>query len=139
MTGSLLAFDPAFLLNIFFALLAIMFMITVHELGHYLAGKLLGFKINEFSIGMGPKLFSKKVGAGKKKKRRKFRRAPRKQTKSFTKRKRKTCLGTRIPTKKYFPYVQYLSADIVRLRERMRKPILRVRKNRKKTESILTG
>lgn len=68
MTGSLLAFDPAFLLNIFFALLAIMFMITVHELGHYLAGKLLGFKINEFSIGMGPKLFSKKVGAGKKKK-----------------------------------------------------------------------
>lgn len=68
MTGSLLSFDPAFLLNIFFALLAIMFMITVHELGHYLAGKLLGFKINEFSIGMGPKLFSKKVGAGKKKK-----------------------------------------------------------------------
>lgn len=68
MTGSLLAFDPAFLLNIFFALLAIMFMITVHELGHYIAGKLLGFKINEFSIGMGPKLFSKKVGAGKKKK-----------------------------------------------------------------------
>lgn len=68
MIGSLLAFDPAFLLNIFFALLAIMFMITVHELGHYLAGKLLGFKINEFSIGMGPKLFSKKVGAGKKKK-----------------------------------------------------------------------
>lgn len=73
MTGSLLAFDPAFLLNIFFALLAIMFMITVHELGHYLAGKLLGFKINEFSIGMGPKLFSKKVGAGKKKKKTEFR------------------------------------------------------------------
>lgn len=38
-----------------------MFMITVHELGHYIAGRILGFKINEFSIGMGPKIFSKKL------------------------------------------------------------------------------
>jgi len=35
-------------------------MITIHELGHYLAGKWLGFNINEFAIGFGPKLFSKK-------------------------------------------------------------------------------
>ncbi len=34
-------------------------LILVHELGHFITGRLLGFKINEFSIGMGPKLFSK--------------------------------------------------------------------------------
>ncbi len=31
----------------------------VHELGHYLAGRALGFSILEFSIGMGPKLLKK--------------------------------------------------------------------------------
>ncbi len=47
------------------ALLALMAMIVVHELGHYTAGKLLGFKIDEFAIGFGPKIFkhkSKKTG-----------------------------------------------------------------------------
>ena len=47
------------------ALLALMVMIVVHELGHYTAGKLLGFKIDEFSIGFGPKIFkhtNKKTG-----------------------------------------------------------------------------
>ena len=34
-------------------------MIVIHELGHYVAGKILKFKINEFSVGFGPKLFSK--------------------------------------------------------------------------------
>lgn len=34
-------------------------LILVHELGHFIAGRILGFKINEFSIGMGPKIFSK--------------------------------------------------------------------------------
>ena len=42
------------------ALLALMAMIVVHELGHYTAGKLLGFKIDEFSIGFGPALFKRK-------------------------------------------------------------------------------
>ena len=32
-------------------------MITVHEFGHYVAGKIFKFKINEFAIGFGPKLF----------------------------------------------------------------------------------
>ena len=36
---------------ILLGLLALMFMVVVHELGHYLAGKALGFKINEFAIG----------------------------------------------------------------------------------------
>ena len=47
------------------AVLILCFMIAVHELGHYLAGKLLGFKINEFAIGMGKILFkrtNKKTG-----------------------------------------------------------------------------
>ena len=47
------------------AILILLAMITVHEFGHYLAGKALKFKINEFAIGFGPKLFrrvSKKSG-----------------------------------------------------------------------------
>ena len=47
------------------AILILLVMITVHEFGHYLAGKLFRFKINEFSIGFGPALFkhrSKKSG-----------------------------------------------------------------------------
>ena len=50
---------------ILLALLALMFMVIVHELGHYLAGKILGFKILEFSIGFGPAIFkrtNKKTG-----------------------------------------------------------------------------
>lgn len=43
------------------ALLALMVMIIVHELGHYTAGKLLGFKIDEFAIGFGPAIFKRKI------------------------------------------------------------------------------
>ncbi len=42
------------------ALLALMLMIVVHELGHYTAGRLLGFKIDEFAIGFGPAIFKRK-------------------------------------------------------------------------------
>lgn len=42
------------------AVLALMLMIVIHESGHYLAGKLLGFKIDEFSIGFGPAIFQRK-------------------------------------------------------------------------------
>jgi regulator of sigma E protease len=57
-----------FLSNVFYiivALAALLFMVTIHELGHYTAGKLLKFKINEFAIGFGRPLFkrvSKKSG-----------------------------------------------------------------------------
>lgn len=44
---------------IIIAILMLGLLILVHELGHFITGRLLGFKINEFSIGMGPKLFSK--------------------------------------------------------------------------------
>lgn len=38
------------------ALCCLMFMVVVHEFGHYLAGKILGFKITEFAIGFGPRI-----------------------------------------------------------------------------------
>lgn len=47
------------------AILSLMLMVIIHELGHYLAGKALGFKILEFSIGFGPPIFkrtNKKTG-----------------------------------------------------------------------------
>ena len=44
---------------IILGLLMLMFMVVVHELGHYTAGKLLGFKINEFGIGFGPAIFKR--------------------------------------------------------------------------------
>ncbi len=46
--------------SILLAILILLVMITVHEFGHYLAGKLFHFKINEFSIGFGPALFKRK-------------------------------------------------------------------------------
>lgn len=52
-------------LTILIALLAFGFLIFVHELGHYIAARLTGIKVYEFSIGMGPKLIwydSKKTG-----------------------------------------------------------------------------
>ena len=49
-------------MNIFVTILLAIFcfgiIIFVHELGHFLVAKLFKFKVNEFSIGMGPKLFS---------------------------------------------------------------------------------
>jgi regulator of sigma E protease len=43
----------------------LMFMITIHELGHYLAAKMLNFRVNEFAIGFGKPIFkrvNKKTG-----------------------------------------------------------------------------
>ena len=47
------------ILYIIIALLILLLMILIHEFGHYIVGKILKFKINEFSIGFGPKIFSK--------------------------------------------------------------------------------
>lgn len=41
------------------ALLILLFMITVHEFGHYIVAKIFDFRVNEFSIGMGPALYKK--------------------------------------------------------------------------------
>ena len=54
------------ILYIFLAICVLLFMITVHEFGHYTAGKLLKFKINEFSIGFGKAIFSRTKKNGEK-------------------------------------------------------------------------
>ena len=51
-------------LYILLAIVILLFMIMIHETGHYLAGKILKFKIEEYSIGFGPKIFSKKLKSG---------------------------------------------------------------------------
>ncbi len=53
------------LLTIVIALLVFGFLIFIHEFGHYIFARIFKVKINEFSIGMGPKLVwydSKKTG-----------------------------------------------------------------------------
>lgn len=50
--------------RVLLAFVILMFMILIHETGHYLSGKLLKFKINEFAVGMGPKILSKKKKNG---------------------------------------------------------------------------
>lgn len=53
----LLSVSASVIGSVLLAILILLAMITVHEFGHYLAGKALKFKINEFAIGFGPKLF----------------------------------------------------------------------------------
>lgn len=47
------------ILSIIGALLLLTVFVAVHELGHYLAGRLLGFGILEYAVGMGPVVFKK--------------------------------------------------------------------------------
>ena len=42
------------------AIIILLAMVTIHEFGHYVAGKILGFKINEFSVGFGPAILKKR-------------------------------------------------------------------------------
>ena len=42
------------------AILGFSLLIIVHELGHFIMAKANGIKVEEFSIGMGPEIFSKK-------------------------------------------------------------------------------
>ena len=44
------------------ALLVFGLLIAVHELGHFLAAKFCGVRVNEFSIGMGPAVWKKETG-----------------------------------------------------------------------------
>jgi len=46
--------------NILLFLLVISILTFVHELGHFISAKIIGAKVLEFSLGFGPKLFSKK-------------------------------------------------------------------------------
>ena len=46
--------------GVLLAVLILLIMVTIHEFGHFLAGKALGFKITEFSVGFGPAIFKKR-------------------------------------------------------------------------------
>lgn len=46
------------ILEILAAILIFGIIILVHELGHFLMCKWMGVRVNEFAIGMGPKLLS---------------------------------------------------------------------------------
>ena len=48
------------MLNVIIALLIFGFLILIHELGHYTMARVFKVGINEFSVGMGPKVVSKK-------------------------------------------------------------------------------
>ena len=47
---------------VLFGILMFGILIAVHEFGHFSAAKLLGVKVNEFSIGMGPAIVQKQRG-----------------------------------------------------------------------------
>ena len=49
-------------MSILFAIIFFSFLIFIHELGHFIAAKLSGVQVNEFSLFMGPALFKKQVG-----------------------------------------------------------------------------
>lgn len=55
---------PAFLklFSLLIGLLGLGFLVAFHELGHFLFAKLFGVRTPSFSIGFGPKIFSKKIG-----------------------------------------------------------------------------
>lgn len=53
-----------FILYIILAIVILLFMVLIHEFGHYTIGRMLGFKITEFSIGFGKALFSRKNKRG---------------------------------------------------------------------------
>ncbi len=64
--NNLLAFADIMqsVLYVFVAILVLLVMITVHEFGHYIVGKIFKFKILEFAIGMGPAIFKKTLKNG---------------------------------------------------------------------------
>lgn len=54
------------ILYVIIAIVVLLLMVLIHELGHYVVGRALGFKITEFSIGFGKAIFSKVNKRGEK-------------------------------------------------------------------------
>lgn len=50
----------AFFINVFKVVFLLGFLIFIHEGGHFLAARFFKVKVEAFSIGFGPKIFSKK-------------------------------------------------------------------------------
>lgn len=51
-----------FIVNMILILAVLGLLILIHELGHFVAAKISGVRVDEFAIGMGPKIWSKKRG-----------------------------------------------------------------------------
>ena len=51
-------------LYIILAIVVLLFMVLIHEFGHYVVGRMLNFKITEFSVGFGKALISRKNKRG---------------------------------------------------------------------------
>lgn len=51
-------------LYIILAICVLLLMVLIHEFGHYVVGRMLNFKITEFSVGFGKAIFSKKNKRG---------------------------------------------------------------------------
>ena len=66
MSLSFLGFNGMTVVYILIAILVFLLMILIHELGHYVAGRIFKFKINEFSIGFGKAIFQKTNKRGEK-------------------------------------------------------------------------
>lgn len=49
-------------MSVLFAVILFSFLIFIHELGHFVAAKLSGVQVNEFSMFMGPVILKKQVG-----------------------------------------------------------------------------
>jgi regulator of sigma E protease len=54
--------EVGLVMNILLAVIALSFLILIHELGHFIAARWAGVKVLEFAIFMGPKLISWKRG-----------------------------------------------------------------------------
>ena len=52
-------------MNIILSILILGAIILIHELGHFLMAKVCGIGVVEFSLGMGPRLFSVEMGETK--------------------------------------------------------------------------
>jgi regulator of sigma E protease len=48
--------------TIFYFIITIGILVFIHELGHFLAAKLFGMRVERFSIGFPPRAFGKKIG-----------------------------------------------------------------------------
>ena len=48
-------------MNIILIILSFQFLIFIHELGHFLAAKRCGVAVEEFSLGIPPRIISKKI------------------------------------------------------------------------------
>ena len=53
-----------YILYIILAIVILLFMVLIHEFGHYCIGRMLNFKITEFSVGFGKALISRKNKRG---------------------------------------------------------------------------